>query len=386
MRLHILGLSGTFMSGVAIVAKQAGHTVSGSDEHFYPPMSTQLLSNDITCFEGYDPAHLPDAIDQVIIGNVMRRGNPMIEWVLSKGIPYTSGPAWLAENILKNRIVLAVAGTHGKTTTTSLLTWMLHCAGLKPGFLICGIPENFGVSASLGQSSYFVIEADEYDSAFFDKRPKFLHYHPLFAILNNCEFDHADIFEDLAAIQQQFHFFVRTIPGNGLIVRLASDPSLTAVLEQGCWTPVATFGKNGNWQAEWLEQAGSQFRVIKNGVKVGEVQWSLLGEHNINNALAALGVACAVGVPMESAIKACASFKNVKRRLEVKGCVRDITVYDDFAHHPTAILTTLRGLRAKIGKTARLIAIVEFGSYTMRSGVHRTQLPNALTPADLLFF
>ena len=386
MQLHILGIGGTFMGGIALLAKAAGHTVTGADSAVYPPMSTQLMEQGIQLFERDDPKQLDHAIDQVIIGNVMRRGHPMIEKVLANHIPYTSGPAWLAENILKHRIVLAVAGTHGKTTTTSLLTWMLQHAGLKPGFLIGGVPENFGVSAALGESPYFVIEADEYDTAFFDKRSKFVHYHPDIAILNNLEFDHADIFNDLGAIQQQFHFLLRTIPGNGLIIRHAPDVNLSAVLAEGCWTPVVTFGgAEGTLRAENIQQDGSHFKVIKEGQYLGDMQWHLLGDHNVNNALAAIAVAMHIGVTFKQCAEGLATFKNVKRRLEVKGRANNITIYDDFAHHPTAILTTLRGLRAKIGEVARLIAVLEFGSFTMRSGVHKSQLQNALQPADMIF-
>jgi UDP-N-acetylmuramate: L-alanyl-gamma-D-glutamyl-meso-diaminopimelate ligase len=382
MRLHILGVCGTFMSGIALIAREQGHDVSGSDMNVYPPMSTQLAQQGIKLMEGYDPAHITEDVDCVIVGNVIRRGNPAMEYVLSIGIPYISGPEWLAQHVLRDRWVLAVSGTHGKTTTTSLLTWILEQAGYKPGFLIGGIPENFGVSARLGKHPYFVIEADEYDSAFFDKRSKFLHYRPKTAIINNLEFDHADIFPDLAAIKQQFHYFVRTIPGNGLIVH-AQDENIDDVLKLGCWTPTATVGDEGSYSAEWLKPDGSSFRVKYQDETIAEVNWGLLGRHNVHNALAALAAAHHAGIDLKEAVQSLASFKNVKRRLEVKGSAKDIVIYDDFAHHPTAIATTLAGLRAKIGQ-ARLVAVLEFGSYTMRSGVHKERIQEALKDADII--
>jgi UDP-N-acetylmuramate: L-alanyl-gamma-D-glutamyl-meso-diaminopimelate ligase len=334
--------------------------------------------------EGYDPAHIDPAVDMVIVGNVIKRGNPAMEYVLANRIPYTSGPEWLAESILYKRWVLAVAGTHGKTTTTSLLTWILEFAGLNPGFLVGGVPENFGVSARMGQDPFFVIEADEYDSAFFDKRSKFLHYRPKTAILNNLEFDHADIFPNLDAIKQQFHFLVRTIPGNGLIVRPAHDANLDDVLQKGCWTPISTFGsESASWKAILASEDGSAFHVSFDGKQVGTVRWNLLGMHNVNNALAAMAAAHHAGVAPEMAVSALAEFKNVKRRMEIKGKVKDIVVYDDFAHHPTAIATTLAGLRANIGKS-RIVAVLEFGSYTMRTGVHKDNMKEALDTADLV--
>src|SRR5579885_131629 len=385
MRLHILGICGTFMSGIAILAKQSGHDVTGSDMNVYPPMSTQLMEQGIQLMEGYDPSHIDPEVDCVIVGNVIKRGNPAMEYVLANRIPYISGPQWLAENVINKRWVLGVAGTHGKTTTTSLLTWILEQAGTQPGFLIGGVPQNFGVSARLGKDPYFVIEADEYDSAFFDKRSKFVHYRPRTMILNNLEYDHADIFPDLAAIKQQFQYLVRTIPGNGLIIRHADDRNLTDVLNMGCWTPVSTFGgSQGEWQASLLEKDGSAFRVLLNGKPLGDVHWDLLGNHNVDNALAALAAAHHVNIPVEAAISALSSFKNVKRRLEIKGKVNNIIVYDDFAHHPTAIATTLAGLRAKIGDQARMIAVVEFGSYTMRSGVHKERIQDSLSLADMV--
>jgi UDP-N-acetylmuramate: L-alanyl-gamma-D-glutamyl-meso-diaminopimelate ligase len=385
MRIHILGIGGTFMSGLAVLAKQYGHHVTGSDSNVYPPMSTQLMEQGIELREGYEPAHIDAATDCVIVGNVIKRGNPAMEYVLNERLPYVSGPQWLYENVLKDRFVMGVAGTHGKTTTTSLLTWILESAGLKPGFLIGGVPENFGVSARRGEGAPFVIEADEYDSAFFDKRSKFIHYRPKTVILNNLEYDHADIFPDLAAIQQQFHYLVRTLPGNGLIVRLAQDANLTTVLKQGCWTPVTTFGQGeGEWQAILKEQDGSVFTVLHHGKDMGTVHWDLLGQHNVLNALAALAAAQHAGVEAYDAISSLSTFKNVKRRLEVKGKAKEIVIYDDFAHHPTAIATTLAGLRAKIGNNARMIAVLEFGSYTMRSGVHKDRIQEALTKADMV--
>lgn len=384
MRLHILGVCGTFMSGIAILAKQSGHEVTGSDMNVYPPMSTQLIEQGIKLIEGYDAAQIDANVDCVVVGNVIKRGNPAMEYVMEKRIPYVSGPQWLAENILKDRWVLGVAGTHGKTTTTSLLTWILESAGLHPGFLIGGVPENFGVSARLGNHPYFVIEADEYDSAFFDKRSKFIHYRPNTLILNNLEFDHADIFPNLETIKQQFHFLVRTVPGNGLIVRHAQESNLTDVLDRGCWTNTVSFGKEGVWQAKLLEKDGSAFTVYYDGKPMGDVRWELLGNHNVDNALAAIAAAYHANVAPDVAINALSTFKNVKRRLEVKGKAKDITIYDDFAHHPTAIATTLAGLRAKIGAHDRIIAVLEFGSYTMRSGVHKDKIQASLNAADLV--
>lgn len=383
MRVHILGICGTFMAGIAVLAKEHGYDVSGSDLNVYPPMSTQLEAQGIKLMNGYDSAHITPDIDCVIVGNVIRRGNPAMEYVLENNIPYISGPQWLAEKLLRNRWVLAVSGTHGKTTTTSLLTWILEFAGKKPGFLIGGVPENFGVSARRGDDPFFVIEADEYDSAFFDKRSKFIHYHPKTLILNNLEFDHADIFSDLDAIQQQFHFMIRTVPGNGLIIRNAMDANLQTVLEKGCWTPVTTFGGNGKWQARLIKPDGSAFEVFYDGQSMGEATWELLGNHNVENALAAIAAAHHAGVSVEKALAALPHFKNVKRRLEIKSVAKGITIYDDFAHHPTAIATTLAGLRNKIGKQ-RIIAVLEFGSYTMRTGVHKDTIQNALSTADIV--
>ncbi len=384
MKLHILGICGTFMSGVAILAKQAGHEVSGSDQNVYPPMSTQLREQGIELLEGYDPKHIDSDVDCVIVGNVIKRGNPAMEYVLSHQLPYQSGPQWLAENVLKNRWVLAVAGTHGKTTTTSMLAWILESAGVAPGFLIGGVPENFGVSARLGEQPYFVIEADEYDSAFFDKRSKFIHYHPKTLILNNLEFDHADIFPDLEAIKLQFHYLVRTVPANGEMICPTHEPNLDEVLAKGCWTPVTKIGGNqGDWRAVLKEKDGSEFDVFYREKLLGTVRWNLLGQHNVDNALAAIAAANHANVSTEKALAALATFKNVKRRLEVKGSAKGIVIYDDFAHHPTAIATTLAGLRAKIGNS-RLIVVLEFGSYTMRSGVHKDRIRESLNSADMV--
>ncbi len=385
MRIHILGICGTFMAGIARIAIDAGHTVTGSDLNVYPPMSDQLESLGVQLLNVYDPTTIPRDVDQVIVGNVISRGNPAMEAILDEKIPFISGPQWLSERILKDRWVLAVSGTHGKTTTTSMLAWILEHAGLNPGFLVGGVPENFGISARLGKSPFFVIEADEYDSAFFDKRSKFIHYHPKTLILNNLEFDHADIFPDLAAIQQQFHYLIRTVPGNGQIIQKENDMPLQQTIAKGCWTPIVTFGSNAaDWQATLRKADGSHFVVSHDGHEIGEVVWSLTGTHNVNNALAAIAAAHHAGVSPEIALSALPLFKNVKRRLEIRGQKNNTTVYDDFAHHPTAIETTLAGLRAKVGD-ARIIAVLELGSYTMRSGVHNDTLPGALKAADLVF-
>lgn len=385
MRIHILGIGGTFMAGVARLATECGHQVSGSDMALYPPMSTQLIEQGIVVHEGYDPLHIPENVDCVIVGNVIKRGNPAIEYVMRNHIPYTSGPHWLFENVLQHRTVLAVSGTHGKTTTTSMLAWLLDQAGLNPGFLVGGVPENFGVSARLGSGSYFVIEADEYDSAFFDKRSKFLHYRPTILIINNLEYDHADIFTDLAAITQQFHLLVRTIPDNGKIIYPKFDQNISDVLQKGCWSPTLSFGANTKHYIGEERAGGSEFDLMLD-TQLATVSWSLLGKHNMHNALAALLALNAIGGDMLKGALDLATFKNVKRRLEVKGVVRGITIYDDFAHHPTAIAVTLAGLRAKIEPASRLIAVVEFGSYTMRSGVHKETLPTVFNCADEVLF
>lgn len=386
MRIHILGICGTFMAGIAVLAKQMGYDVSGSDKNVYPPMSDQLTAQGITLHSGYDADVLKSAPDYVIIGNAITRGNPALEYLLNQGLRYISGPQWLAEQVLQERHVLAVAGTHGKTTTTSMLAWILEFVGLQPGFLIGGVPENFGVSARLGKSPYFVVEADEYDSAFFDKRSKFIHYHPRTAILNNLEYDHADIFPNLDAIKTQFHHLVRTIPSAGSIIRPRYDVNLDDVISKGCWTPITNFaGKDATWQAKLIQTDGSHFNVFQQQQIVGEVSWSLLGQHNVNNALAAIAAAQHVGVAPDQACLALGEFKNVKRRLEVKGKVNGITVYDDFAHHPTAIATTLAGLRQHVGAQAKIFAVLELASNTMRSGVHKQTLPAAFMTADQIF-
>lgn len=381
MHLHILGICGTFMGSLALLARDLGHQVSGSDANVYPPMSTQLEAQGIQLMEGYDPAHLQPQPDLVIIGNAMSRGNPAVEYVLDKGIPYTSGPQWLADHVLQDRWVLAVAGTHGKTTTSSLLAWLLEDAGMAPGFLIGGIPQNFGISARLGDTPFFVVEADEYDSAFFDKRSKFVHYRPRTAILNNLEFDHADIFEDLAAIERQFHHLVRTIPASGLIIHPRQDAALQRVIGKGCWTPVQTTGEGGNWQARLLAEDGSRFEVWLDGQLQGIAEWQQTGAHSVANALCALAAARHVGVTPEQGIAALAGFASPKRRMEKIADTGGVTLYDDFAHHPTAIATTLAGLRASIGDQ-RLLAIIEPRSNTMRLGSHMAALPSSVEHAS----
>lgn len=379
MHVHILGICGSFMGGIAAIAKSLGHKVTGSDRNVYPPMSTQLEALGITLTEGYDTAQFEPAPDMVIIGNAMSRGNPAVEYVLNRNLPYTSGPQWLLDNLLTSRWVIGVAGTHGKTTTSSMVAWILEYAGLKPGFLIGGIPENFGVSARIGESPFFVIEADEYDSAFFDKRSKFVHYRPRTLILNNLEFDHADIFPDLAAIQTQFHHLVRMVPQNGLILSPQHDEALNDTLQKGCWSEQQFVGSD--WKAELHAADGSRFDVIYQGELAGTVNWSLLGQHNVDNALMAIAAAHHAGVTLSDAIAALGTFKNVKRRMECKGSVNNITVYDDFAHHPTAITTTLAGLRNKVGN-ARIIAVLEPRSNTMKMGVHQHTLGNSWQQAD----
>jgi UDP-N-acetylmuramate: L-alanyl-gamma-D-glutamyl-meso-diaminopimelate ligase len=382
MHIHILGIGGTFMAGVALLARDLGHRVTGADKKVYPPMSTQLAAQGIELIEGYEAGQLEQlAPDVVAIGNALSRGNPLVEAVLEREIPYTSGAQWVAEHVLPGRHVLAVAGTHGKTTTASLLAWILEHAGLAPGFLIGGVPENFGVSARLGTGAFFVIEADEYDTAFFDKRSKFVHYRPRTAILNNLEFDHADIFPDLPAIQRQFHHFVRTVPRNGRLVVNGADKALAEVLEMGCWTPVETFAGRHGWNAQPLLPDASRFRIALDGAVQGEVDWGLLGVHNMHNALAAVAAARHAGVEPAAAIEALGGFRSIKRRLELRGSVGGISVYDDFAHHPTAIATTLEALRARVGD-ARIVAVVELRSNTMHMGVHRDTLAPALSLAD----
>ena len=391
MRLHILGICGTFMGGVAALARELGHTVEGSDANVYPPMSTQLEALGIGLMSGYTAEHLQPAPDLVVVGNAMSRGNPAVEYMLDARLRYVSGPQWLGEAVLAGRDVLAVAGTHGKTTTTSLLAHLLESAGMAPGFLIGGVPGNFGVSARLGGTGRipnpesripFVIEADEYDTAFFDKRSKFVHYRPRVAILNNLEYDHADIFPDVAAIQRQFHHLVRTVPGNGRLIVNAHDERLAEVLAMGCWTPVETFGiGRGDWQATLIEADGSAFAVHRGGERLGEVRWPLLGQHSVMNALAALAAATAAGADPRALLPAFANFESVKRRMELVGEVNGVRVYDDFAHHPTAIATTLAGLRAKVGD-ARILVALEPRSNSMRQGAHAEALAPSLADAD----
>lgn len=370
------------MGGIAVIARQAGHKVTGCDAGVYPPMSTQLSSQGIELIEGFSPDQLRLNPDLFVIGNVVTRGNPLIEEILNRNLPYISGPQWLSENILRDKWVLAVAGTHGKTTTSSMLAWILEYAGLEPGFLIGGIPENFGLSARLGTSGFFVIEADEYDSAFFDKRSKFVHFRPRTAIINNLEFDHADIFPDLGAIEQQFHHLIRTVPGNGLIIANGREESVERMLARGCWTEVERIGVENGWEAH--SQARGEIAISFRREFQGKLQWTLQGEHNRMNALAALAGGRHVGVPVTTGIEALGQFRNVKRRMEVRGVARGVTVYDDFAHHPTAIRTTLAGLRSEVG-SSRIIAILEPRSNTMKMGVWKDSLADSLAIADKVF-
>lgn len=382
MHVHILGICGSFMGGIAAIAKSLGHKVTGSDKNVYPPMSTQLEALGIELTEGYCESQFDPAPDMIVIGNAMSRGNPAVEYVLNRNLPYTSGPQWLLDNLLKDRWVIGLSGTHGKTTTSSMVAWILEHAGLNPGYLIGGVPENFGVSARVGESPFFVIEADEYDSAFFDKRSKFVHYRPKTLVINNLEFDHADIFADLGAIQTQFHHLVRMVPENGLILTPNNTPAIEDMLKKGCWSSRQSLGKE--WHAELLKKDGSEFNVLHNGVIAGTVTWALVGQHNVDNALMAIAAAHHAGVTLPDAIDALSFFKNVKRRMEVKGEVNNITLYDDFAHHPTAIATTLDGLRKKVGN-ARILAVLEPRSNTMKMGVHKDTLANSWQKADEVY-
>jgi UDP-N-acetylmuramate: L-alanyl-gamma-D-glutamyl-meso-diaminopimelate ligase len=388
MHIHILGVCGTFMGGLAVLAKAAGHTVTGCDANVYPPMSTQLEAQGIRLIEGYGPEQIALNPDLYVIGNVVSRGNPLMEEILNRGLPYTSGPQWIGEHILRSRWVLAVAGTHGKTTTSSMLAWILEDAGYNPGFLIGGVPMNFGISARLSgneqESSFFVIEADEYDTAFFDKRSKFVHYHAKTAILNNLEYDHADIFPDIGAIETQFHHLVRTVPGIGRVVANAREESLKRVIKRGCWSEQEWFGVDDDHGWKIQTHDDGSFDVFFNDEKLGTVTWSLSGEHNRMNALAAIAAARHVGVVPELAIAALGKFENVKRRMELRGTVNNIAVIDDFAHHPTAIATTVAGLRKKIGN-ARILAVLEPRSNTMKLGTMKDALPGSLSDADLVF-
>ncbi|QWD98717.1 UDP-N-acetylmuramate:L-alanyl-gamma-D-glutamyl-meso-diaminopimelate ligase [Polynucleobacter sp. MG-5-Ahmo-C2] len=391
MHIHILGICGTFMGGIAAIARQAGHRVTGCDANVYPPMSTQLEAQGIELIEGFSPDQLlqfETMPDLFVIGNVVSRGNPLMEAILNQGLPYTSGPQWLGEQVLYGRHVLAVAGTHGKTTTSAMLTWILEFNGYKPGYLIGGVPLNFPVSARLGESKYFVIEADEYDTAFFDKRSKFVHYRPRTALLNNLEFDHADIFADLAAIETQFHHLVRTVPSEGLLVVNGEEPALASVITKGAWAPVECFGHATSNEWSFISQEGDGFIVHRSGKEVAKVHWAvdsgIMGRHNQLNALAAIASASHVGIPPADSARALAEFKNVKRRLETVGVVNDITIYDDFAHHPTAITTTVDGLRRRVGKS-RILAVLEPRSNTMKLGVMKAQLPGSLEQVDKVF-
>jgi UDP-N-acetylmuramate: L-alanyl-gamma-D-glutamyl-meso-diaminopimelate ligase len=390
MHIHILGICGTFMGGIAVLAKKAGYRVTGCDANVYPPMSTQLEAQGIELIDGWGSDQLKLNADMYVIGNVVSRGNPLMEEILNRNLTYISGPQWLSQALLQDKWVLAVAGTHGKTTTSSMLAWILEYANMNPGFLIGGVPQNFGISARLTDSPFFVIEADEYDTAFFDKRSKFVHYRPRTAVLNNLEFDHADIFPDLAAIETQFHHLVRTVPGNGLIVSNGREESLDRVIKRGCWTPIEQFGitalasspAGGGLGSGW--QINDANLVTFNGKSQGTLKWELMGEHNRMNALAALAAARHSGVPVAQGLSALGEFKNVKRRMEVCGTVNGITVYDDFAHHPTAIATTVEGLRRKVGK-ARILAVIEPRSNTMKLGVMKDALPGSLKDADSVF-
>jgi UDP-N-acetylmuramate: L-alanyl-gamma-D-glutamyl-meso-diaminopimelate ligase len=394
MKLHILGICGTFMGGIAALARELGHDVEGTDANVYPPMSTQLEALGIALKSGWDAKHLDPKPDLVIVGNALSRGNPMIEHMLDARLPYVSGPQWLGETLLRDRRVFAVAGTHGKTTTTSLLAWILESANRNPGFLVGGVPANFGISARLGGHTPnpepripdFVIEADEYDTAFFDKRSKFVHYRPTIAILNNLEYDHADIFPDVAAIQRQFHHLVRIVPGNGRLVVNAEDARLAEVLAMGAWTKVSSFGIDaGDWRAKLVEPDGSVFSVSHDGREIGVARWNLTGRHNVMNALAALVAADAAGVDVARALPALETFRSVARRMELVGDAGGIRVYDDFAHHPTAIATTLAGLRARIGD-ARILVGMEPRSNSMRMGAHADELAPSLVDADSVVF
>jgi UDP-N-acetylmuramate: L-alanyl-gamma-D-glutamyl-meso-diaminopimelate ligase len=383
MHIHILGICGTFMGGVALLARAAGHIVTGCDANVYPPMSTQLVEQGIVLTGGYDPAQIELMPDVFVIGNAISRGNPLLEAILDRGLPYVSGPQWLAENVLAGRWVLGVAGTHGKTTTASLLAWVLESAGLEPGFLIGGVPQNFGVSARLTESLFFVIEADEYDTAFCDKRSKFIHYRPRTLVLNNLEFDHADIFADLAAIETQFHHLVRTLPSNGRIIANAAAPALERVVERGCWTELEWFNQREGWSVAG-GQSDAEAVFALEGKQIGRVELTLAGQHNRENALAAVAAARHVGVSPALAIASLADFAGVKRRLETRGTVRDVTVYDDFAHHPTAIALTVAGLRQREPK-GRILAVLEPRSNTMKQGVMKDQLPASLAAADRVY-
>ena len=386
MHVHILGICGTFMGGIAALARAAGHRVTGSDQNVYPPMSTQLAALGIELIEGYGAEQLALDPDVLIIGNAMTRGMPVIEALLDRALPYVSGPEWLATQILRERWVLAVAGTHGKTSTSSMLAWILESAGLAPGFLIGGVPQNFGLSARLGAAPYFVIEADEYDTAFFDKRAKFVHYRPRTLVLNNLEYDHADIYPDLAAIERQFEHLLRTVPGAGRVICNGADANLRRVLAAGCWTGIERFARGAGPDVQWSLAAAlnadfSRFHVLCDGRDYGELEWGMIGAHNAENALAALAAARHAGVTIEQGIEALRGFQGVARRMQLRGVVAGVHVYDDFAHHPSAIVTTIDGLRRHVGRE-RIIGVLELRSQTMRRGVHQATLAAALSGAD----
>ena len=384
MNLHILGICGAFMGGLARLAQQLGHQVIGTDQHVYPPMSDELARAGIEVGQGYDPEQLDYRPDLVLIGNALSRGNPCVEHVLAQKIPYTSGPQWLAEQVLPGRVVFAVSGTHGKTTTAGILAWLLHEAGLNPGFLIGGVPENFKYSATLGGSDYFVVEADEYDTAFFDKRSKFIHYRPDILLINNLEYDHADIFAGMEEVEKQFHHLVRTVPGNGQIIARSGSARIDTLLEMGSWSPLTRFGDTSSaWHTVPLTRDYSEFRVVNEGREAGRVRWSLFGEHNADNALAALLAAQHAGVTVQQCCAGLSGFKSVKRRLQLLATVHGISVYDDFAHHPTAIKSALQALRGRIGGQ-RLVAVLELRSNTMKAGIHKHILATALQDADLV--
>jgi len=389
MHLHILGICGTFMGSLAQLAKAQGHKVTGSDKGIYPPMSDQLEQAGIPVIEGFDPAQLEPAPDVVIIGNAMSRGNPAVEYVLDRGLDYMSGPEWMGRYLLKDKWVMAVAGTHGKTTTSSMLAWLLEYAGMNPGYLIGGVPQNFSTSARLTDSNFFVIEADEYDTAFFDKRSKFVHYHPRTLIMNNLEFDHADIFADLAAIETQFHHLVRTVPSSGQIIYPQSEAALQRVIERGCWSDQQALDSETGWQVKALKADFSEFEVFNKGKSQAVIKWSLTGEHNMNNALAAMVAARHVGVEPATAAEAFAEFQSVKRRMELIGEVDDIRLFDDFAHHPTAIQLTLSGAKAAMqqqDRNGRLVAVLEPRSNTMKMGEHKEALADSVAAADAVFW
>ncbi|MDG1310681.1 MAG: UDP-N-acetylmuramate:L-alanyl-gamma-D-glutamyl-meso-diaminopimelate ligase [Porticoccaceae bacterium] len=387
MHIHILGICGTFMGGMAQLAKGLGHQVSGCDSNVYPPMSTQLEQAGIGLTEGFNPEQLHPAPDLIVVGNAMSRGNPCVEYMLDHRLPYTSGPQWLGENILRNKHVLSISGTHGKTTTSSMLAKILDSAGLEPGFLIGGVPQNFGLSARLTKSDYFVVEADEYDSAFFDKRSKFVHYFTDTLVVNNLEFDHGDIFDDLAAIQKQFHHCVRTVPSTGTVVYPVADRNVQAAIDQGCWSTQQTFGtQSADWGYRLLAEDGSRFEVSHTTTnQCSEVSWNHSGTHNVCNGVAAIIAAHQVGVSLEQACAALSDFVGVKRRMQVIYYAHGVTVYDDFAHHPTAIKTTLEGLRAKVGDSP-IVAVIEPRSATMRLGIHKDTLSAAVADADQVFW